>query len=386
MPAPRVRADYDELTRIAAAFSRQASDSQRLFEDIRRKVQTLENGDWVGRGATAFYREMDSEVLPSLKRLSAALEQARRTTLQINAVMKQAEDEAARFFNLTAERAVPGASSAYVAVAGVDGGVPDWVWEFVIGLVPFGDAVDIIKQLMNRLRGKEVDELILTLALLGMAADLGWLNPIPSAEDAPNAVLAALKALAKQVPPGAARDSLQELVERAAKNADEAKRLGEVLVALTKNSDLAIALTKNPEALIAVMRHGPDAVELLGRFGDDAVTLVGKYGEDGIRILNRAETAAANAYDVARAGGTHSGMLTTYAGRPVAHIERAVRGYERQVTQHLQKLNAPENFVRNWASLGPRAQQTVLQDWEKHLVRNRELAAIMRKLVAEVRP
>jgi hypothetical protein len=145
-------------------------------------------------------------------------------------------------------------------------------------------------------------------------------------------VLAALKALAKQVPPGAARDSLQEMVELAAKNADEAKRLGEVLVALTRNSDLAIALTKHPEALIAVMRHGPEAVELLGRFG------------------------------------------------------RAGRGYERVVTEHIQKLNNPGDFIENWASLSPGRQQLLLRGWEDDLIRNRELGAIMRKLAAEVRP
>ena len=380
MPVAKVRADYDQLARIAAAFDRHAGETQRLVENVTRHVQVLEKGDWVGRGAKAFYREMDSQVLPSLRRLTSALNEARRTTAQISDVIKQAEDESARLFRLMF------GGTAMAAIPGVDFTVPAWVWEFAIGLVPLGDAVDVIKQLWNRFRGREVDELILTLALLGVVADLGWLNPIPSAEDAPNAVLAALKALAKQVPPGAARDSLQEMVELAAKNADEAKRLGEVLVALTKNSDLAIALTKHPEALIAVMRHGPEAVELLGRFGDDAVTLVGKYGDDGIRILNRAETAAAKAYDVASAGGRHSGTLINYASRPAAQIERAGRGYERVVTEHIQKLNNPGDFIENWASLSPGRQQLLLRGWEDDLIRNRELGAIMRKLAAEVRP
>src|SRR3990170_176335 len=76
MSAPRVRADYDQLARIAAAFDRQSSETQRLLKDITQKAQTLENGDWVGRGADAFYREMDSQVLPSLKRLASALDEA----------------------------------------------------------------------------------------------------------------------------------------------------------------------------------------------------------------------------------------------------------------------------------------------------------------------
>ena len=104
MPAPKVRAHYDQLARIAAAFDRQAGETQRLAANLTRQVQVLESGDWAGRGAKAFYREMDSQVPPSLRRLASA----------------------------------------------------------------------------------------------------------------PNAVLAALKTLAKQIPPGAARDSLQEMVELAA--------------------------------------------------------------------------------------------------------------------------------------------------------------------------
>jgi len=62
--APRVRADYQQLSRIAAAFERHAGDTQRLLANLTRQVQVLENGDGVGRGARAFYREMNSEVLP----------------------------------------------------------------------------------------------------------------------------------------------------------------------------------------------------------------------------------------------------------------------------------------------------------------------------------
>jgi uncharacterized protein YukE len=56
----------------------------------------LEGGDWIGEGAKQFYLEMNSQVLPTLKRLVLALEAANRTTVQINQIMKAAEDEAAR--------------------------------------------------------------------------------------------------------------------------------------------------------------------------------------------------------------------------------------------------------------------------------------------------
>ena len=102
--------------------------------------------------------------------------------------------------------------------------------------------------------------------------------------------------------------------------------------------------------------------------------------------MNRAETAAANAYDVARAGGRHSGTLVNYADRPASQIRNAVDGYESQVTEHIQKLNNPEAFVEDWATWDPRRQQGQLLKWEEDLVRNRELATIMRKLAEEAQP
>jgi uncharacterized protein YukE len=58
-------------------------------------VNTLQGGDWVGQGARAFYAEMNSAVLPSLKRLSKALQSAQRVTQHISREIKAAEDEAA---------------------------------------------------------------------------------------------------------------------------------------------------------------------------------------------------------------------------------------------------------------------------------------------------
>jgi uncharacterized protein YukE len=67
-----------------------------MLQALRREMQTLENGDWVGPGARAFYGEMNSAVLPAVQRLAKALDAARDTTLQIRAVIQEAEAEAAR--------------------------------------------------------------------------------------------------------------------------------------------------------------------------------------------------------------------------------------------------------------------------------------------------
>jgi hypothetical protein len=63
-------------------------------------MEVLQAGDWVGQGATAFFREMTSDVLPAFNRLLTSLEQAGQNTKKMSDIMKQAEEEAARFFRL----------------------------------------------------------------------------------------------------------------------------------------------------------------------------------------------------------------------------------------------------------------------------------------------
>src|SRR3990172_3606556 len=117
MPAPRVRADHDSLRLIAQAMGQQSEASRRTLDRLRRAKEALQGGDWIGVDAKAFYREMDSEILPSMGRLVSALERSAEVTRTISQIMKQAEDEAARLFQLV------GAAAA-TAVAGGGAGGP----------------------------------------------------------------------------------------------------------------------------------------------------------------------------------------------------------------------------------------------------------------------
>jgi len=100
MSAPQIRADHDSLAKISQIFARHGASSQQLHQRIQRQVNTLQGGDWIGKGAKAFYREMDAEVLPSLKQLSAALQAADRVTRKISQIMQDAGEEAAALFRL----------------------------------------------------------------------------------------------------------------------------------------------------------------------------------------------------------------------------------------------------------------------------------------------
>lgn len=93
-----IRADYEDIARIAGAFDREAELLRRATQQIQRTVEVLQGGDWIGEGASAFYREMSSDVLPAMKRLVSALEKAGRTTKGVAQIMKDLEDELARLW------------------------------------------------------------------------------------------------------------------------------------------------------------------------------------------------------------------------------------------------------------------------------------------------
>jgi WXG100 family type VII secretion target len=100
MSAPKVRAHHEELQKISSSFGAQSSAIAGINGKMNSAFQTLRGGDWIGKGATAFFKEMEGEVMPSMKRLEKALSDAARVTNQISQLMKQAEEEASGYLKL----------------------------------------------------------------------------------------------------------------------------------------------------------------------------------------------------------------------------------------------------------------------------------------------
>ena len=100
MSAPKVRAHHEELQKISSSFNSQGSAIAGVNGKMKSCMETLRGGDWIGQGAKAFMKEMDGEVMPSMKRLEKAMGDAARVTNQISQLMKQAEDEASGFMKL----------------------------------------------------------------------------------------------------------------------------------------------------------------------------------------------------------------------------------------------------------------------------------------------
>ena len=122
MPAPKFRGDYEQLGKIASSFGTQASNSQRMLQQVKGRMATLQGGDWIGQGARAFYKEMEQEVLPSLQRLAKAIERAQHVTLQISCILKEAEETAARLLGGAGAGAGAGVGGQAGAEAGAGAG------------------------------------------------------------------------------------------------------------------------------------------------------------------------------------------------------------------------------------------------------------------------
>src|SRR3990172_7674583 len=122
MTISRVRGDYEELAMIAQTLSRQAESTRQTLGALKKNMNTLEGGDWGGKGADAFYAEMNRAVVPAMKRLVAALNEAASTTTKISRIMKRAEDDAAALFKLDGA-ATSTQAGGNGALGGVDAGV-----------------------------------------------------------------------------------------------------------------------------------------------------------------------------------------------------------------------------------------------------------------------
>lgn len=111
-----IQADFEQLAQIAKRFGQQADNTTQTLQSIARVLDRLKNGDWIGRGSTAFFAEMETEVLPAVNRLFEALTQAGSVTHDISNTIQQADEEASSpFRNNTAAQNPAAAGNNAVA-------------------------------------------------------------------------------------------------------------------------------------------------------------------------------------------------------------------------------------------------------------------------------
>jgi hypothetical protein len=101
----------------------------------------LKGGDWIGEGARAFYKEMESDVMPSMKRLEQAMAEAAKVTNQIAKLIQQAEDDASRLFRLDGIGGLLGGALGGAIGGALGGGLGGAIGEMMGGGGGVGEAM-----------------------------------------------------------------------------------------------------------------------------------------------------------------------------------------------------------------------------------------------------
>ena len=94
-----IRADYDQLPKISKGFEREAANVKRSIDSLKRTIEVLKGGDWIGEGADAFFREMESEVMPAMQRLLKALEKGSSVIGVIERLLHETEQAIGGLFS-----------------------------------------------------------------------------------------------------------------------------------------------------------------------------------------------------------------------------------------------------------------------------------------------
>ncbi len=105
------------------------------------------------------------------------------------------------------------------------------------------------------------------------------------------------------------------------------------------------------------------------------------------QTADRAAEAAKDAYEVAKAGGKHSGMLDNYGRRPPSQVAKAIRSIEATIQEHLQKITDPAQakLEKPWVEMSPAEQQRAINDWTRDIIRNQEELNVLRGLYATMK-
>ena len=87
--------------------------------------------------------------------------------------------------------------------------------------------------------------------------------------------------------------------------------------------------------------------------------------------INRADVAAA-----AKAGKRHTGVYADAMGKTRKQLQRSIINRIAEVERHADKIQHPETYISDWATLDPRYQAGLRRKWGKDMRRNAEQAEI----------
>ena len=84
MAAEKVQCDPDGMRDVTQTFKQEADRVKTIISNLKSKFEPLDGGQqWLGKGAAEFKREMNQSVLKELNNLQKALDEASKTTKDI---------------------------------------------------------------------------------------------------------------------------------------------------------------------------------------------------------------------------------------------------------------------------------------------------------------
>jgi WXG100 family type VII secretion target len=93
----KIQANYASLQSIKGKFDTDHGNAQQVLNNIMNAYAEVRN-TWEGQGATAFFNEMENNVIPRTKKMISAFEQASQITSQLIAIFQQAAEESSNLF------------------------------------------------------------------------------------------------------------------------------------------------------------------------------------------------------------------------------------------------------------------------------------------------
>jgi len=79
------------MKKFSNSFQGQGAATQQTIQKLSKVIEQLRGGDWIGEGANQFYNEMDSEVIPALKRLQSAMTEGDKVSKEIEKIQHETE-------------------------------------------------------------------------------------------------------------------------------------------------------------------------------------------------------------------------------------------------------------------------------------------------------
>jgi WXG100 family type VII secretion target len=94
-----IKLDFDAFKNIESSFRAQEQATQATIGKLNSKLEQLRGGDWFGEGATKFFNEMDSQVMPSMKNLQKCLGEGDRVSKELEKIQHECENSLISLFS-----------------------------------------------------------------------------------------------------------------------------------------------------------------------------------------------------------------------------------------------------------------------------------------------